>query len=215
MKIPYTAPAINITAFNCPFCHAYAKQLWAKVRLVVGSAANFEDRLNAAYCTQCHELSVWWNGTMLHPGDSTAPMPNLDMPEDVTCDYMEARDIVGKSPRGAAALLRLGIQKLCKALGQTGKDLNADIGKLVGNGLPTRIQQSLDIVRVIGNESVHPGELDMKDDVATATVLFELVNLIVENQITQPKEVEQLYSKLPTSKLAGIEQRDGSTATSP
>jgi len=34
------------------------------------------------------------------------------------------------------------------------------------------ILQSLDIVRVIGNESVHPGVIDLKDDRHTALRLF-------------------------------------------
>jgi hypothetical protein len=39
-----------------------------------------------------------------------------------------------------------------------------DIGELVKAGLPLEIQQSLDIVRVVGNNQVHPGILDVRDD---------------------------------------------------
>jgi len=44
-------------------------------------------------------------------------------------------------------------------------------------------------VRVIGNEAVHPGKLDLKDDRDTATRLFKLVNIIAEQMISNPKHV--------------------------
>ncbi|MFN7599434.1 MAG: DUF4145 domain-containing protein [Cereibacter sp.] len=78
------------------------------------------------------------------------------MTEDIRRDYDEASTILDLSPRGAAALIRLGIQKLCKELGQAGKNINDDIGALVKDGLDVRVLQALDAVRVIGNSAVHP-----------------------------------------------------------
>ena len=89
-----------------------------------------------------------------------------------------------------------------------GKDLNKDIGRLVEKGLPDKIQQALDSVRVIGNESVHPGLIDLNDTPETANTLFLLINLIVEQLITHPKKVETIYETLPKGKLEGIEKRD-------
>ncbi|MBE0578494.1 MAG: DUF4145 domain-containing protein [Devosia sp.] len=136
------------------------------------------------------------------------------MPEEIVADYMEAGSILGASPRGAAALLRLCVQKLCRfLLGDDAKDtIDKDIATLVSRGLDKRVEMALDIVRVVGNESVHPGKMDMKDDRATAEELFGLVNVIVEMMITQPKRIAELYSKLPPEKLKGIEQRNAQAA---
>ena len=37
------------------------------------------------------------------------------------------------------------------------------------------------------NEAVHHGEMDLRDDVETASQLFVLVNAIADQMITQPK----------------------------
>ncbi len=105
--------------------------------------------------------------------------------------------------------MRLAIQKLCVQLGKPGKNLNEDIGSLVSDGLPIQIQQSLDIVRVTGNESVHPGELDVRDDLENVADLFTLVNTIAYQQLTLPRQTQEMYDALPTSKLEQIEKRDG------
>ena len=63
-------------------------------------------------------------------------------------------------------------------------------------------------VRVIGNEAVHPGTLDLKDDTDTAGKLFRLVNIIVEQMISNQKHVDELFDKIPPTKKKGIEERD-------
>ena len=62
---------------------------------------------------------------------------------------------------------------------------------------------------VIGNEAVHPGQIDLRDDVATAEELFALVNIIADAMISQPKHIEAMYARLPEGKRAAIERRDG------
>jgi len=108
-------------------------------------------------------------------------------------------------------LLRLAVQKLCIQLGENGKDINTDIGNLVKSGLSPTIQQALDVLRVIGNESVHPGQIDLRDDPATAQALFRLLNKIAETMITEPKQIQEIYDKIPDAKKKAIEVRDQKT----
>src|SRR5690606_21230987 len=128
-----------------------------------------------------------------------------DLDKDIVGVYNAAASILHKSPRGAAALLRLAVQKLCKQLGEPGKNINADIGNLVKKGLSPTIQQALDALRVIGNESVHPGQIDLRDDPATAQALFRLLNKIAETMITEPRQIKEIYDKIPNSKKKAIE----------
>lgn len=139
-------------------------------------------------------------------------MPNPDMPAEVKKDYKEATGICTQSPNGAAALLRLSIQKLCVYLGGGGKNINKDIETLVKNGLPANVQKALDVVRVIGNNAVHPGQIDA-DDVKTVRKLFSLVNLMVEYMISMPQKVNGLYNSLPNGAKKSIEKRGEKTTT--
>lgn len=151
---------------------------------------------------------MWLEEKMLHPVRGNAPLPSEDMPQDVRLDYEEAASIAALSPKAAAALLRLSIQKLCVHLGGEGKNINSDIGILVKNGLPLIVQQSLDVVRVVGNNAVHPGQIDF-DSGAIVGHLFNLINLIVETMISTPKKIADLYDTLPEGARQAITKRDG------
>lgn len=173
----------------------------------------------SAFCLACRNTSWWLEevlrergkiGHMMWPADVTAPLAHPDLYPDLRADFEEARSISKASPRGAAALLRLVIEKLVKELGAQGDNINAMIGDLVAKGLPVQVQQALDSVRVIGNNAVHAGKMDQADVEATVNQLFGLVNIIVEQQITQPKKIAELFGTLPEGARNGIERRDGS-----
>lgn len=166
------------------------------------------ENLHLSKCYNCDKIAVWVNERLVFPEYKTMTQPNPDLPDNIVRDYEEARSIVDLSPRAAAALLRLGIQKLCAHLGESGKDLNNDIKNLVAKGLDPIVRQSLDIVRVIGNESVHPGTIDLNDDRETAIRLFDLVNAIADQMISHPKKVQEMYGKLPEAKRKAVEARD-------
>lgn len=160
-------------------------------------------------CFNCDEPTLWIYNRLHWPVRGEAPLANPDLPPELKVDYDEASAILHLSARGSAALLRLTIQKLCIVLGERGQNLDSDIAALVKKGLDKRVQQALDVVRVVGNNAVHPGQIDLKDDHATAEKLFGLVNLIVEIMISQPKHVAEMFDKLPEGARNAIERRDG------
>lgn len=207
MKQDYIPPEYKLSAFHCPFCNAYANQVWFDLGYHSNGFKWFNNG-NLCYCTHCEKFSIWYEEKMIYPDFEGVQPPNQDLSEEIQDDYQEAASILQKSPRGSAALLRLAIQKLCKELGEEGKNINTDIKNLVAKGLPSAVQKSLDIVRVIGNDAVHPGQIDISDDIETAKALFKLVNLIAEKIITERKEVEEIYNSLPEAKRQEIEKRD-------
>lgn len=159
-------------------------------------------------CYTCSSLSIWLHDRLLYPSKIMGPSPNLDLSADVKHDYEEARQILDLSPRGSAALLRLAIEKICIELGAEGDTIDKQIAFLVSKGLPPAVQQALDVVRVIGNEAVHPGVIDLKDDRETAVKLFDLVNFIAEDRISRPKQIEAVYGMIPEGKLEAIAIRN-------
>ncbi len=213
MKGQYISPELKLKAFNCPHCHVYSHQDWYYLKAASrpdGSGYQHSDeRFMVSYCERCGQNTIWYGESIIFPQTSIVEPPNIDLPEHIKDDYNEAASILNQSPKGAAALLRLAIQKLCESLGESGKDINTNIKNLVTKGLPPKVQEALDSVRVIGNESVHPGTIDLNDNREIANKLFKLVNFIATKLITEPKEIDELYNSLPQSKLDGIKKRDG------
>ena len=208
-------------SFICPHCSAFASQDWFEVARYVRTEKrdflydvdlyqNFGE-WKMAVCAGCGEPSVWNGDRMVYPSTGNAPPPHPDIPDEVASIYLEAKEVSGQSPRAAAALLRLALQELCKELGGKGKNINDDIATFVKNGMPVEVQKALDVVRVVGNNAVHPGEINLNDTPEITGKLFGLINFIVEDRITRPRELESLYEIIPESQREAIKKRDGNS----
>ena len=209
----YTAPDFDKDAFNCPHCGAFAHMEWRSEQRNI---------YYQAICAHCRQYSLWRvtkmdsdgfniakEGEMLYPDFGSAPLPSEDMPEDVKKDYEEAARIFIKSPRGAAALLRLGLQKLCIHLGEEGKNINTDIRSLVKKEvLSGQVIKVADTLRIIGNNAVHPGQIVDEDFDKVAAKMFDLINAIVEETITKPKMWNNLYEQMPENARNAAEAQD-------
>ena len=238
MNSEYVPPSVGSDGFNCPACGAYAHQTWYKAGIAyttdptfdldtapkrklgksyptniagLGGPAQYHEVTNvlSSECKKCRELAIWLHDQLIWPFGSNLPPPNPDLPEDVQGDYREAGAVAQYSPRSAAALLRLAVEKLCQSLVPGRKTLNARIRTLVERGLNTEIQQALDIVRVVGNNAVHPGKMDISDDHQAVATLFRLVNLIGDEMITRKSQIAEFFDSLPESDKSAIAKRDG------
>lgn len=206
----FTPPLVDASAFHCPHCGVYSHQIWFSARAHNRHYTPIElDTLQVSQCEHCSELAYWLFERLVSPASLSAPPANKDLRQDIHQLYAEAAHIAQQSPRGAAALLRLSVQLLCNQLGEDGKNINADIKSLAAKGLPVEIIQALDVVRVIGNNAVHPGEIVVDDELDTVTALFWLINAIAEKMLTEPRRIAELHDKLPQSVRAAIAARDG------
>ncbi len=207
MTKKYYPPEYKKEQFHCILCGVFASQTWLPLE-IRRQYANTNTKFKGSYCSHCQGWSFWYDERMVIPSEAPIEPPHQDLPKDCVSDYLEARDIFSKSPRASVALLRLCIQKIMPHLGGKGKNINQDIGKLVDEGLSSTIQKALDVCRVVGNNAVHPGEINLKDSPKIAQQLFSLINFIIEDRIAKPNEIERLYSNLPESNKNAIEKRD-------
>jgi hypothetical protein len=178
----------------------------SKTQTILISAAATAAKMSL--CGHCGERMLWVGNRIVWPRVGAVEPPNPDLSEQVKRNYLEASAILDISPRGAAGLLRVCIEELCGDLEAKGEKLDHKIADLVARGLPVQVQQALDVVRVIGNEAVHPGQMDLRDDRVTAASLFQWVNYIAERMISEPNRLKEAFDSLPPNKLKGIEDRN-------
>ncbi|MBS3987365.1 MAG: DUF4145 domain-containing protein [Erysipelothrix sp.] len=210
--VKFQTPTYKMKAFNCVHCSVFSQQNWdfnyiSKQGYVSNDVMFKEFNLSVSNCEVCNGKIIWLDEKIIFPKSLSAPVPIEGMPNEIKEIFDEARLVLADSPRSSCALLRLSVESLCNKILPSG-NLNQKIGEMVKRGLDTRIQQSLDLVRIIGNEKVHPGQIDKNDTFNDAMIMFDLVNYITEKMIIEPKKIDDLFSNLPKSKIEQIEKRD-------
>ncbi len=204
MTSNHVYPKYQLDAFNCPFCNTHAQQHWNW--LSYRNTTTSVPLLQIAVCNRCKKYSIWLNEEMIYPETISIAEPNPDMGEYAQKLYNEARAVYPHSKRAAAALLRLSLEFLCKELGATEGNLNKAIDELVTKGLNPAVKKPLDVVRVIGNNAIHPGQIDVKEDIDIIK-LFDLINYITRVEITDKKQLDELVSMFPEKDQKAIASR--------
>ncbi|WP_414893832.1 DUF4145 domain-containing protein [Pseudomonas sp. IT-232MI5] len=214
MTNSYHPPVYQAQRFTCPHCMAFSSMSWQPLnsgkyplKITVMAVCQGCDRYSLWVPTKDsagYSLTIFTDYTIAYPSVSQAPVPEENMPDDIKIDFEEARQVFGKSPRAAAALLRLCVQKLCQELLGKKGDIHKQIGELVAKGLPPRVLRAFDTIRIFGNESVHPGAVNLNDTPDIALALFSLLNMAVRHCITEERELEAIRALTPEAKRREI-----------
>ncbi len=214
MPAVFVAPEMDLKAFTCLHCSTLTTMHWGNVFAFMGGR-QIPTEYRICICSHCNRKSIWLTsanddsvGQLIYPGMMAAPEAHEHIPADCLVEFEEAREICERSPRGAAALLRLCLQKLLVHIGGSGEHIDKDIKYLVEKGLDPHVQQALDVIRVTGNNAVHPLEMNLEDDQDSVLVLFEMINFIVEELISRPLKTQNRFANLPEKARLAIEKRD-------
>ena len=234
----HIAPSVELTRFDCSVCGIRAQQKWYTIHLFGLAKSPYRDgkprdkrsqqslgatpermfslanRVWISSCTECNWYCLWVDDRLVWPSGTSGPAPHADMPEDIRHDYHEARAVMDQSPRASAALLRVVVERLCKHLDAKGATLAEKIEHLVEQGLPAELQKLFDATRLIGNDAVHPGKLDLADNRDTVAKLFESVDFIVEEMITRRQRIRVLGDSLSDEIERAARSRDGTKSES-
>lgn len=224
------SPKYGGSAFICPHCSSYAQQEWHFVTTMSRPILNgnstvdyveyygladswvpsTESKIAFSDCKVCSESAVWVKGELIHPNKRVIEKSHELMPKEVKEIYDEAAAVYDISPRSSAALLRLGLEILLPYLGAEKAKINTMIQQLVEERKAIgRVQKAMDALRVIGNDAVHPGVIDLegRDDKEVSLALFKITNYIVAETLGSDDMIEDLYSLLPGRVKEGIENR--------
>jgi hypothetical protein len=210
--------------FRCLHCGTVTYQTAPLVKFVSKRGTTGNPRFRARQCDECFRLTVWveradYSISPIGSGPfllvfplSAGPKPHSEMPQRALAVYEEARLIAERSPRGAAALLRLALQTLVDELVPGTASLDAKIAKLVRRGLSAQVQRAMDILRITGNNAVHPGQIEFAENPKLVPEMFSLLNLVVEQMIVRQERIDLLYRSMPEEARRRIERRDAETS---
>lgn len=187
-------PTFQGSPFTCPHCGVLATQSWTRL-----SAGNQQDsNLFRSTCRNCKNPAYWAWEQLVAPAVPLGPPPNEDLSGDLLEVYMEAREIAGRSPRAAAALLRLLVEKLIHSLdsdGHEGERLDIRVTRLRETSrIDVGTYEALEAVKVAGDNAVHAGQIDptAEDQAEVVVALFGIVNHIVTSTRSLHREVEEI-----------------------
>ena len=199
--------------FQCFHCKITTQNQWRALESkdILGithyTALEELENFKISICYNCRGIAMWHNDKTIFPNISHQPPAHAEMPEEIKLIYQEAATISRLSPRASCALMRHALEELVKNIGY--KDhLFDSIGQMYKEGLiDDTIKDSLDIVRLTGNDSLHSNQIDMNDQ-TNVDYMFILINEIVETLIALPKRRKDMLEKFGQNRLDSIKNRD-------
>ena len=135
--------------------------------------------LHISKCHSCNDFSLWVGGLLVFP-------TKIDRtPELAEEDLEEAAAILNKFPRGAAALMRVCIQKLVLLLEDNGEQLNQHVSSLVRKGLEVEMQQAMEVLQVLRSDPSQLNPLESQADRETALRFLDSLKAVLERRMLQ------------------------------
>ena len=203
----------------CPYCgvksqHKYLNLIYGTYELLDNSppiSESFDSSVyllsnfHAIQCQSCEAYSIFNDKEMIYPLNSDVPVPCEDMPNNIIEIYNEAKKVLVISPKSACALLRLALENLMDYLKVDGKNLKEKICKYCDEyHVDESLKKSFHILRIVGNEAVHPGTINIDDNEDIARSLFGILNYIVDETITRKNKIDKIFDDLPKNKTKDI-----------
>lgn len=156
------------------------------------------DYLYLSKCMSCEKHSIWKGKKLVYPIIVMTPPPCEDLPDDVKSIYNEAALILNNSPRAAAALLRLCLEKVCVDLGETHKNLFTKIENLKEAGKIPDTEIFMHFIRKVGNDAIHPTKIIESEGDIDALLLFSMINAIGSYHYSTEKLKEEARRLIST-----------------
>lgn len=201
---------------TCPHCEREV----TFVRLLNGQIGDIHTSnywLGQRYCPNkdCnnHVFIVAQNHELIEiypppPPAKPRPEPHESVKPPYNTDYNEAAAVLGLSPKASAALSRRILQTVIRdKAGITKANLSQEIDELIASGgLPSRINESVDAIRNIGNFAAHPikstntGEI-VEVEPGEAEWNLDVLDMMFDHFFVQPFLLQQKKDAL-NKKLA-------------
>jgi hypothetical protein len=175
---------LNLHVSRCYNCKGFT--VWVRDRLVFPIKGNEPLDIIEADFRQVEEDVQELEDNV--PESDEHVQASVEEVEEASEDFEEAAAILNKSPRGAAALIRICIQNMMPLMKETGKNLDENISSLVRKGLEVEIQQAMDVLQVIRRNPGQDSDVDLRDETAIATRMLESLNEILERRMLKNRE---------------------------
>ncbi len=150
---------------KCPTCGIAYADNWYEVDVQWrGRATPWAYRV--ALCPECNEHTIELQSNrdpyrMVQPIGSNRGPVSKDVPATISCDYIEACNVLPISSKASAALARRCLQNILNSHGYTGRDLSRQIDALLNEtdaskAVGSALRDTVDAIRNFGNFSAHP-----------------------------------------------------------
>lgn len=201
----------SISAF-CPYCHKEVTFSWVFLSESGGDIRNrFREYFNnnlAAWmvgeCPSCKkcvliEYSLKENGypdslRKIFPSPLPSPV-DARMPDKIKKDLQEAKLCFSVGAINASATMaRRAIQRACKEMGATKRELLDQIDEIASSGIITQpLKELAHTVRLVGNDGAHPNEEDVEEQ--DVKEILELAEQFMGVVFVAPARVKEIKEK--------------------